>query len=88
VPLYIIEREFAEQLDLSGEDVRLIEDVNADEGVSWVFTFLTADRRRYYCLYEAHSPDAILAAAERSGTPVNAITEVTRAYPAEEPVAS
>lgn len=88
MPLYIIEREFAEQLDLSGEDVRLIEDVNADEGVSWVFTFLTADRRRSYCLYEAPSPDAILAAAERSGTPVNAITEVTRAYPAEEPVAS
>jgi hypothetical protein len=53
VPLYIIEREFAEQLDLSGEDVRLIEDVNADEGVSWVFTSLTADRRRSYCLYEA-----------------------------------
>ena len=87
MPLYIIEREFAEQLELSGEDVRLIEDVNADEGVSWVFTFLTADRRRSYCLYEAPSPDAILAAAERAGTPVNAITEVTRAYPAE-PVAS
>jgi hypothetical protein len=63
VPLYIIEREFAEQLDLSGEDVRLIEDVNADEGVSWVFTFLTADRRRSYCLYEAPSPEAIIAAA-------------------------
>jgi hypothetical protein len=63
VPLYIIEREFAEQLDLSGEDVRLIEDVNADEGVSWVFTLLTADRRRSYCLYEAPSPEAIIAAA-------------------------
>lgn len=63
MPLYIIEREFAEQLDLSGEDVRLIEDVNADEGVSWVFTFLTADRRRSYCLYEAPSPEAIIAAA-------------------------
>jgi hypothetical protein len=83
VPLYIIEREFAEQLDLSGEDVRLIEDVNADEGVSWVFTFLTADRRRSYCLYEAPSPEAIMAAAERAGTPVSEITEVTRAYPAE-----
>jgi hypothetical protein len=88
VPLYIIEREFAEQLELSGEDVRLIEDVNATEGVSWVFTFLTADRRRSYCLYEAPSPEAILAAAERSGTPVSAITEVTRAYPAEPAVSA
>jgi hypothetical protein len=34
-------------------------------------------------LYEAPSPDAILVAAERAGTPVSAITEVTRAYPAE-----
>jgi len=88
VPLYIIEREFAEQLELSGEDVRLIEDVNAAEGVSWVFTFLTADRRRSYCLYEAPSPEAILAAAERSGTPVSAITEVTRAYPSEPAVST
>jgi len=80
-------RPLVQQLELSGEDVRLIEDVNADEGVRWVFTFLTADRRRSYCLYEAPSPEAILAAAERSGTPVSAITEVTRAYPAE-PVAS
>jgi hypothetical protein len=81
VPLYIIEREFAEQLDLSGEDVRLIEDVNADEGVSWVFTFLTADRRRSYCLYEAPSPDAIVAAARRADVPADAIVEVGPASP-------
>ena len=45
------------------EDVSEIEEVNADEGVSWVFSFLSADRRRTYCLYEAPSPEAIVAAA-------------------------
>ena len=44
--LFLIERSFAEQLDLTGEDVRVIEDINADEGVNWLFSFLSADRRR------------------------------------------
>jgi hypothetical protein len=76
MPLYMIERNFAEELDLSGEDIALIEDVNADEGVRWLFSFLSADRRRTYCLYEAPSPDAILAAASRVNAPADAIVEV------------
>jgi Protein of unknown function (DUF4242) len=76
MPLYIIERTFAEQLELTGDDVRLIEEVNADEGVRWLFSFLSADRRRTYCLYEAPSPDAIRAAARRVNVPADAIVEV------------
>ena len=78
MPLFVIERAFAEQLELTTEDVRLIEDVNADEGVRWLFSFLSADRRRSYCLYEAPSPDAILAAARRAGVPADVIVEVDR----------
>ncbi len=78
MPLYVIERTFAEQLDLTNDDVRLIEEVNADEGVRWLFSFLSADRRRSYCLYEAPSPDAIMTAAARAGVPVDSIVEVDR----------
>jgi len=78
MPLYVIERRFAEQLEMTSEDVRLIEDVNADEGVSWLFSFLSADRHRTYCLYEAPSPDAIVTAARRAGIPADAVTEVQR----------
>jgi hypothetical protein len=46
MPLYVIERTFAEQLELSDDDVKLIEEVNADEGVRWLLSFLSADRRR------------------------------------------
>jgi hypothetical protein len=81
MPLYIIERTFADQLDLTSDDVRLIEDVNADEGVRWLFSFLSADRRRTYCLYEAPSPDAILAAARRANVPADEIVEVGAAVP-------
>jgi len=83
VPLYVIERTFAEQLELSSDDVRLIEDVNAEEGVSWLFTFLTADKRRSYCLYEAPTPDAIVEAARRANVPVDSIVEVSQLVPSE-----
>ena len=61
MPLYMIERTFADQLDLTNDDVQLIEEINADEGVHWLFSFLSADRRRTYCLYEAPSPEAIVS---------------------------
>jgi hypothetical protein len=78
MPTFVIERNFAEQLDLTSDDVKLIEEVNADEGVRWLFSFLSADRRRSYCLYEAPSADAVLAAAQRAGIPADAVIEVDR----------
>jgi hypothetical protein len=74
----MIERRFAEQLELTSDDVRLIEEANADAGVRWLFSFLSADRHRSYCLYEAPAPDAILAAAKGAGIPADAIVEVDR----------
>ncbi len=76
MPLFMIERTFADQLDLTSDDVQLIEEINADEGVRWLFSFLSADRRRTYCLYEAPSPEAILAAARRANVPADEIVEV------------
>ena len=76
MPLYVIERTFAEQLELTDKDVKLIEEVNADEGVRWLFSFLSADRRRTYCLYEAPSAESIMSAASRANIPADAIVEV------------
>src|SRR3954452_496122 len=81
MPVYVIERNFAEQLDLSHEDVELIEEINADEGVRWLFSFLSADRRRTYCLYESPSADAIVAAAKRANVPADAVVEVAAGTP-------
>jgi hypothetical protein len=78
MPTYVIERTFAEQLDLTGEDVKVIEEANGEEGVRWLFSFLSADRRRSYCLYEAPSAEAIMAAARRAGIPADAVVEVSR----------
>ena len=79
MPLYMIERTFADQLDLTHDDVQLIDEINADEGVRWLFSFLSADRRRTYCLYEAPSPEAIIAAARRANVPADVVMEVSPA---------
>ena len=83
MPLYVIERTFAERLELPEDVVRRIDDVNADEGVSWLFSFITADRLRTYCLYEAPSPDAIVDAARRANVPADEIVEVSKFVPAD-----
>ena len=76
MPLYVIERRYADQLELSSDGVKALEEINADEGVRWLFSFLSADRRHTYCLYEAPSPDSIRAAAERANVPADAIVEI------------
>ena len=82
----IAERLTDAMVSIEGENMRqvtwcVIEEVNSDEGVRWLFSFLSADRRRTYCLYEAPSPDAILAAAQRANVPADAVVEVSAATP-------
>jgi len=81
MPVYVIERTFAEQLELTSDDIHRIDEIGADEGVRWLFSFLSADRLHTYCLYEAPSPDGIIAAAGRANIPVDAIVEVSAATP-------
>jgi hypothetical protein len=62
--------------------IRTVEAINADENVRWLVSFLTGDRRKSYCLYEAEFPEAILAAARRANLPADVIIEVDRVDPA------
>jgi hypothetical protein len=77
MPVFVIERRYAEQIDPNAEDVREINEINADEDVRWLMSFLSADKRKTYCLYEAESAEGILRAAARAGLPADVITEVT-----------
>lgn len=78
MPLYIIERNFFDGVDPDGIDHAEVRLVNDDEGVEWVFSFLSADKKKTYCLYEAPNPEAIRAAAARLGIPADVIIEVDR----------
>jgi len=82
MPLFLIERSFAEQLDLTSDTVREVTEINADVGVHWLFSFLSADKKKTYCLYEASNADAIRTAAQRAGIPADVIVEVDRIDPA------
>src|SRR5215510_12691460 len=69
MPLFVIERNFAEQLQLSPEAVRLVKEINDDTGAHWLFSFLSADKKKTYCLYEAASAETIREAARRANLP-------------------
>jgi hypothetical protein len=75
--VFLIERRYAEQLEVTAEIAGEINLVNDEEGVRWLYSFLSADKRKTYCLYEALSAGAIVRAAERAGLPADVIIEVS-----------
>ena len=77
MPRYVIERNFAEQLNLTKDGVEKVNSINDQEGVQWIFSFLSADKKKTYCLYEAPNPEAIRAAARRNNIPADVIIEIS-----------
>jgi len=82
MPRFIIERNFAEQVELTKDRAAEIKLINDDEGVQWIFSFLSADKKKTYCLYEAPDMESIRAAARRANLPADVIIEVTELNPA------
>jgi hypothetical protein len=81
MPRFIVERTFpsglAVTLDAEGaQGCAGIADCNAEQGVTWVHSYVTLDRRKTYCVYDAPSPEAIRHVARRNGLPVDSITQV------------
>lgn len=76
MPLFLIERNFAEQVNATPEIAAAIKQVNLDVGVHWLFSFLSADKRKTYCLYEAPNAEAIREAAQRLNVPADLIVEL------------
>ena len=77
MPIFMIERQFAEEIEANAEDADGINRINDEEDVHWMYSFLSADRRKTYCLYEAPSPDAIRRAAARAGIPADVVVELS-----------
>lgn len=76
MPVFLVERNFAEQLQASEEGAATINAINEDLGVQWLISFLSADKKKTYCLYEASDADAIRAAAKAAGLPADVVVEV------------
>ena len=76
MPVFMIERNFAEQLEVTPEGAAAINEINAEESVRWLVSFLSVDKKKTFCLYEASSADSIREAARRAGIPADTIIEV------------
>ena len=76
MPLFLIERNFAEQMSLDQERIDATEAYNADANLRWLFSFLSADKKKTYCLYEAPDAEALIQQAKDLGIPADAVVEV------------
>lgn len=76
MPLFMIERDYADQLDVTPEVATALNEINTESGVRWVYSFLSADKKKTYCIYESPDPDALREAARRAGIPADAIVEL------------
>ena len=81
MPLFLVERNFAEQLNLDTESINQINDITHELGADWLFSFLSADGKKTYCLYEAKDTEQLLEHARVVGIPADEIVEVSRFWP-------
>jgi hypothetical protein len=81
MPLFLIERNFAEEVALNEADAAEIRQINDEIGIQWLYSFLSADKRKTYCLYEAPNAEAIRVAARRLDIPADVIIAVSELRP-------
>lgn len=77
MPRYMVQRTFPQRLDIPVAR-RLTASIerHVDEGVTWVHSYVSADRRTSFCVYDAPTPEAVRKTAARNDLPVDQITQV------------
>ena len=81
MPRYMVQRTFdgglAIPANAAGAQVCAgVVDKNLDHRVTWVHSYVSDDKQRSYCVYDAPSPETIRQTALRNELPVEKITEV------------
>lgn len=81
MPRYLIEREFPSGLEIpvtpAGAEACLsVVGVNARDGVTWVHSYVSLDKKKTFCVYDAPTPEAVRRVAAKNQLPVGQITEV------------
>lgn len=75
MPMFMIERKFAEQIALDPKNEVILK-INEEVGVKWLYSFLSLDKKRTYCLYEAPNAEAVREAARRANVPADTVIQV------------
>ena len=81
MPRYLIERIFSEGLQISADTIGADECLkivskNLDDEVTWIHSYVSEDKSKSFCIYDAPSPEAVRRAARRNNLPIDKITEV------------
>lgn len=81
MPRYLVERTYPERFDIPLNDIgrqrcQTIIDNDALDGVTWLYSYVTLDKRRSFCVCDAPTPEAVRRAAQRNDLPIDRITEV------------
>jgi hypothetical protein len=81
MPRYIVERTFPDGLQMpTGEEgaaaCLAVVKRNALDSVTWVHSYVAADQKKSFCVYDAPTPEAVRRTANDNGLPVDSITEV------------
>jgi hypothetical protein len=81
MPRHIVQRTFPEGLCIEADPAepdfcRGVFERNAQEGITWISSFVSEDKTRMFCIYEARSREAVRKAALRNALPVDQITQV------------
>jgi len=75
---FIVERAFRGGLSLHADDhganacARIVGG-NAESAVTWIYSYVSADKKKTFCIYDAPSPEAIRRVAHRNNLPVSAM---------------
>ena len=79
---YLVERTFPDGINIpvntEGSEICMtVVSTNAEDNVTWIHSYVTMDKKKTFCIYDAPSPAAIRKAAEKNGLPVDNIVEVS-----------
>jgi hypothetical protein len=81
MPKYLIERTFSDGLfipfdEKGGKWCAAVVHTNTQHAVTWLHSYVTPDKTKTFCIYDAPSPEAIRKTALSNKLPVESISEV------------
>ena len=81
MPRYMVTRTFPEGLRIpiangGAEVCQAVVRRNAEQGVTWIHSYVSDDKQSTFCVYDAPTPEAIRKTAASNELPIDQITEV------------
>jgi hypothetical protein len=81
MPRYVVQRSFPDGLQIrlsdgGAEVCQAVIEQNAQQGVTWLSSYVSEDKTRSFCVYDAPTPESIRRTAACNQLPVDQITQV------------